>query len=82
MSLGNEFQAKILFILHRGFVEARLLALAEKCEQLFDLADAMEVLPELLLQPQDENVERVREILTRYQEKYSNQCFDYLSYLE
>jgi hypothetical protein len=38
---NQEIQHRLLFILHRGQVGARLVAQAKKPEQLFDLADAL-----------------------------------------
>ena len=45
MTASKDLQRRLLFILHRGLVDARLLALGGNHAQLFDLADALEPLP-------------------------------------
>jgi hypothetical protein len=42
-------QARLLRILHRAFVQSRNLALNGETQQLYDLADRFEILPELTL---------------------------------
>jgi hypothetical protein len=41
-------QARLLQVLHRAFVQARNLALSGDTQQLFDLADTFELLPDLM----------------------------------
>lgn len=77
-----EPKRRLLSILHRGFVEARLLASAEKHQQLFDLADALETIPGCIDHWQDEHFDSIRFNLRTYREKYGSQAFDYLAYLE
>jgi hypothetical protein len=81
VKLETELQCRVLYILHRGFVEARLLASADRNEQLFDLADAMEPLPGLVNEWSDEHMELIRFNLRNYQEKYGSRAFDYLALL-
>jgi hypothetical protein len=44
----EDIKLRLLFILHRGLVEARLLAGADRSKQVFDLADALELIPGML----------------------------------
>ena len=81
LTLGVDVKKRLLHILHRGFVEARLLASAGNHQQLFDLADALETIPGCIDQWQDEHLDSIRFNLRTYQEKYP-QAFDYLAYLE
>jgi hypothetical protein len=71
----------LLFILHRGLVEARLLAQAGRQQQVFDLADALEPLPGWLAAWKDEYVARVRENLETYAAKYPD-AFGYLDFID
>ena len=80
--MTQELQRRLLFIVHRGLVEARLLAQAKKHEQLFDLADALEPLPSYMDNWQDSNLEAIRFNLKTYQQKYPSPSFDYLRYLD
>jgi hypothetical protein len=73
---------RLLFILHRGLVQARNLALCEGNQQLADLADALEILPGLIDDWKDGHLELVRAILKTYQEKYPGSPYDYLAELE
>ena len=72
---------KIHVILQRSLVEARNLALAKKCEQIFDLADTFEIMPSLLLRWEDSNLDLIQKILRNYQAKYKENAYDYLSIL-
>jgi hypothetical protein len=78
----TDLRKRLLYILHLGFVEARLLALGQKYQQIFDLADAMELLPRYVDECTDENLESIRFVLKNYQEKYPESRFDYLARLE
>jgi hypothetical protein len=77
----DDIKIRLLFILHRGFVEARLLAQADKDRQIFDLADALELIPGMLKNWQDGDLERVRSLLKTYHEKYPAGGFDFLARL-
>ncbi|HXG09636.1 MAG TPA: hypothetical protein VNK04_07595 [Gemmataceae bacterium] len=59
-----------------------MLALGQKYQQIFDLADAMELLPRYVDECTDENLESIRFVLKNYQEKYPESRFDYLARLE
>ena len=78
----QERQRRLLFILHRGLVESRLLAQGNKVEQLFDLADALEIIPGHVDQWDDRNLDAVRFSLKNYRDKYPSPSFDYLRYLD
>ena len=77
----ENIKLRLLFILHRGFVEARLLAGANKNKQVFDLADALELIPGMLKNWHDGDLEQVRLLLKTYQDKYPTGGFDFLSRL-
>jgi hypothetical protein len=72
---------RLLYVLHRGFVEARLLAAASKDRRLEDLADTMELLPCYMHRRNEEELEIIRFGLQRYQAKYHPPTFDYVGCL-
>jgi hypothetical protein len=80
--MNEELKRRLLFIVHRGLVEARLLAQAKKPEQLFDLVDALEPMPGYLDNWNDGHLEIIRFNLTKYRSKYANPSFDYPRYLD
>ena len=80
--MNEELRRRLLFILHRGLVEARLLAQAQKHEQLFDLADAIEPFPGYMDNWESPHIEAIRFNLKKYREKYPSPSFDYIRYLE
>ena len=73
-------QQKLLVILQRCFIELRNLAPPVTSEQVHDLADAVEILPALMLRWEEGNLEVVRAALDSYQSKYVH-ANDYLSIL-
>ena len=80
--MNQELQRRLLFIVHRGLVEARLLAQAKKHEQLFDLADALEPVPGYMDNWDDRHLEIIRFNLKKYRDKYPSPSFDYSRYLD
>jgi hypothetical protein len=78
----QELQRRLLFILHRGLVEARLLAQAKKHQQLFDLADALEPIPGYMDRWEEQHLKAIRFNLKTYREKHPSSSFDYLRYLD
>ncbi len=72
---------KLCFILHRGFVEARLLA-THKPDQAHDLADAFEIIPGYLPNWQKDSLALIRSHLHDYQDKYGPSPFEYLAILD
>lgn len=81
MTTPADTERRMLFILHRAFVEARLLAQAGKTQQMHDLADALEPLPAWLASWKDEYLEEVRSNLGTYALKYPD-AFGYLDFID
>ena len=73
---------KLLVILHRSLVQARNLAPGGNGQQIYDLADTFEILPELMRRWQDNDLDRVRAILADYQARYPGTGYDYLAILD
>jgi len=79
----DELQRRLLFILHRGLVEIRILCQGpNNSAQVFDLADAIELIPGYLNAWHPDHFELIRFALNGYQKKYAESSFDYLRYLE
>ncbi len=72
---------KLCYILHRGFVEARLLA-THRPEQARDLADAFEIIPGYLPNWDSDHLDQIRSHLSEYQHKYGRSPFDYIAVLD
>lgn len=81
MTTPTSIEQRLLFILHRALVEARLLAQAGKSQQVHDLADAMEPLPGLIASWKDEYLEAARSNLETYAAKYPD-AFGYLDFID
>jgi hypothetical protein len=75
-------QARLLRILHRAFVQARNLALRGDCQQLYDLADTFELLPELMARWDETTIGRIRSILAEYESCHPQSGYEYLSLLD
>jgi hypothetical protein len=75
-------QARLLRILHRGFVQARNLALGGDCQQLYDLADTFELLPELMARWDETTFARIRSILAEYESAHPQSGYEYPSLLD
>lgn len=73
---------RLLFILHRGWTEARLLAQGQRWQQLYDLTDALETLPAALTRWSDEELNATRFNLHAYEIKYPENPFQYSQYLD
>jgi hypothetical protein len=82
--LTQDLSRRLLYILHRGMVEARNLSYAGHSEQVADLADAMEYLPILMLKwnQHSDSWEMVRHVLKTYEDKYPTGRYEYTPYLE
>jgi len=78
---SNDVTRRVLHILHWGFVETRNLALGDNQQQIHDLADAMETLPEELKAWREDSLEAIHSNLETYENKYRGRCFEYLKYL-
>src|SRR5437773_10262365 len=75
-------QTGLLRVLHRAFVQARNLALKGECQQLYDLADTFELLPELMAHWDDTTLARIRTILTDYDSSHPQSGYEYVSLLD
>jgi hypothetical protein len=75
-------QARLLRVLHRAFVQARNLALEGDCQQLYELADTFEVLPELMARWDETSLGRIRSILAEFQSSHPQSGYEYLSLLD
>jgi hypothetical protein len=75
-------QARLLRILHRAFVQARNLAMKGDCQQLYDLADTFELLPELMGRWDETTLGRIRSILAEYESGHPQSGYEYLSLLD
>jgi hypothetical protein len=81
MTAPANIERRLLFILHRALVEARLLAQAGKTQQVHDLADALEPLPGWIASWKDEYLEATRSNLETYATKYPD-AFGYLDFID
>lgn len=77
----EDIKLRMLFILHRGLVEIRLLAGAGNSKQVFDLADALELIPGMLKDWHDGDKDQVMSLMKTYQDKYPVGGFDFISRL-
>jgi hypothetical protein len=75
-------QAGLLRVLHRAFVQARNLALKGDCQQLYDLADTFELLPELMARWDESTLGRIRSILSEYESNHPRSGYEYVSLLD
>ncbi len=75
-------QARLLRVLHRAFVQARNLARSGEGQQLYDLADTFELLPELMAQWDETTLDRIRRILAEYASCHPQSGYEYLSLLD
>jgi hypothetical protein len=82
VELTDDLRRRILFILHRGFTEARNLAYAGRAEQIADLADALEIIPGMLLKWDAGQWDMLRFVLKTYEDKYPTGRYDYTPYLD
>lgn len=80
---GNRLcHEKLLLIVHMAFSEIRKLIQIGEHQRAYDLADAVEFIPELMLHWQPAHGETIRDALRCYAAKYSGSGFDYLALLE
>ncbi len=52
------------------------------CQQLYELADTFELLPELMAHWDDSTLGRIRAILTEYESSHPRSGYEYLSLLD
>lgn len=74
-------QGRLLRILHRAFVQARDLAQNGDTQQLYDLADTFELLPELMARWDETSLSRICSILAEYESAHPQCGYEYLSLL-
>jgi hypothetical protein len=77
-----ENQPGLLRVMHRAFVHARNLALNGDCQQLYEVADTFELLPELMAHWDDATLGRIRAILTEYESSHPQSGYEYLPLLD
>ena len=75
-------QARMLHILHRAFVQARNLALRGYSQQLYELADTFELIPEVMTHWDEATLARIRGILAEYESGHPQSGYEYLSLLD
>lgn len=78
----SEIKLRLLFVLHRAWVEARLLAQEKACDQLYDLAEAVEPIPASLSRWDEQDIEILKFNLSVYESKYPSSNFRYIEYLD
>ncbi len=79
--MNVESKNRLLYMMHRAWVESRLLAQSRNSAQSEDLADVMELVPGIIAFENDEELAALRTYLIEYTAKYVTQ-FDYHSYLD
>src|SRR4051794_37112316 len=75
-------QTRLLRVLHRAFVQARNLALAGNCKQMYELSDTFEIIPELMVHWDETTLGRIRNILAEYESGHPDSGYGYLSLLD
>jgi len=78
-----DLRERLLFVLHRGLVEIRLLAQAGKVDQMRDLADILEVMPSWLSNGSKDNpsAASIKAELQRYEQRYP-EAFKYSDFVD
>jgi hypothetical protein len=66
----EEIRKRLAYIMHLGWVETRNLASSAGQQQIADLADALEILPRLMVECNEEDLELIRFVLRDYEAKY------------
>jgi hypothetical protein len=78
----EEIKERLLYILHRGFVEVRLLCSSGRNTQAADLADALELIPGMIKNWHPEDISKIKTLLKTYQDKHTGWGFDFIAQLE
>jgi hypothetical protein len=73
---------KLLVVLHTACSEIRRFSRIGAHQRVYDLADTVEFIPELMLHWREESRESIRGAFRSYQAKYPGSGFDYLSLLD
>ena len=74
----EDTELRLLYVLHRGLVEIRLLAGSNRNQQAFDLADALELIPGMIKNWHEGDMEQIRSLFRTYHDKYPAGGFDFL----
>jgi hypothetical protein len=78
----TDLQRRLLYILHRGLVEIRLLAKSGQVDQAADLADLLEVIPGWLIDETKALPRReIENDLKAHEEKYAR-SFKYSDFID
>lgn len=77
-----EIQPSLLRVLHRAFVQARNLSMKGDCQQLYELADTFELLPELMARWDNSTFDQIRAILSEYESNHPQSGYEYVSLLD
>jgi len=82
----NDLQRRLLLILHRGCVEARLLAMGKKHKQIFELMDILELIPGCINQIHTEEkqsyIDIIRQSFIKYQKEFPSSNGNYIRILD
>jgi hypothetical protein len=79
---SSAVQGRLLDILHRAFVQGRNLALKGDCQQMYELMDTFELLPQLMAHWDESTLPRIRGILSEYDAEHPQSGYEYLSLLD
>lgn len=72
---------RMVFIVHRAWIETRLLAKSDKGQQIYDLADVMELVSSVISRLTPEGFLVICDALDKYEKKYPD-AFKYLIYFD
>lgn len=75
-------ELRLLRIMHRAFVQARNLAQRGDCQQLYEIMDTFEIIPELMASWDETTLDRIRGILAEYESGHPQSGYEYLSLLD
>jgi hypothetical protein len=81
--ISQDLRERVLYVLHRGLVEIRLLAQAGKLDQVRDLADILEVMPGWLSDGSKDNpsAASIKADLQLYEQRYPG-SFNYSDFID
>ena len=79
--MNSEIKHRLLFVLHRAWIESRLLSRQGNCEQAEELADLMEIVPGIIAYQKEEDLKILKEGLAAYVKRFESR-FDYPAALE
>lgn len=80
--IQQETMRRLLRILHLGLVEIRRLAMGRNAEQISELADVLEVIPEYMDRWDDHYLQLIRASLEAYHTHYPGASFNYVQHLD